>query len=67
MELNTLQQAIEQARQLAAFAKSQNTPTAFEVVKTKSGDLRVQPFGMHTLFKTNKLLHVEPIPKGCQP
>lgn len=64
MKPQTIQQAIDQARQLAAFARQKGDPVAFEVVKTKNG-FEVQPFGMHTLFKSHKLIHVEPIPGGA--
>lgn len=58
----TLDAAIGQAQQLAAYAKKQGVPCAWEVVKTTRG-LVVQVFGTHALFKTHKLLHVEPIPQ----
>lgn len=61
MTTDTLQNAIDQAAKLARYAKDNQTPTAFEVVKTRQG-YEVQPFGMHRLFKTHKLIHVEPIP-----
>lgn len=63
----TLEQAKTQAAELARFSKDRGTPCAFEVVKlarkTADGQIfNVQPFGMHALFKSHKLLHVEPIP-----
>jgi hypothetical protein len=58
----TLQEAIKQAKEIAAYAKSIGDPVAMEVVKTKT-KIVIQPFGMHALFKSHKLLHVEPIPK----
>lgn len=64
MPYATLEEAKQMAHKLARFAKdTAPTPCAFEVVKTASGKLEVQPFGLHSLFKTHKLLHVEPIPK----
>lgn len=58
----TLDEAKALARQLAEFGKTTDHPCAFEVVKTRSKPFEVQPFGMHALFKSHKLLHVEPIP-----
>lgn len=58
-------QAIAQARQLARLAKDNGHPVAFEVVARNNGrgPIEVQPFGMSALFKSHKVLHVEPIPK----
>lgn len=61
--LKTLDGAKKLAAQLAAFSKERGSPVAFEVVQTSKKKLEVQPFGMHALFKTHKLLHVEPIPQ----
>ena len=63
----TLEQHIEQAKSLAAFAKAKGVPCAFEVVKlgrkTVEGEIyNVQPFGMSALFKSHKVVHVEAIP-----
>lgn len=64
----TLEQHIAQAKDLAAYAKEHGIPCAFEVVKlarkTVDGEqFNVQPFGMHAMFKSHKLVHVEAIPK----
>lgn len=63
-----LQGHIDQAKQLAVYAKERGLPCAFEVVKlarrTVDGDIyNVQPFGMHAMFKSHKLVHIEPIPQ----
>lgn len=65
--MKTLEQASRDADQLANYSVHFGQPCAFEVVqlarKTSDGELLlVQPFGMHTLFKTHKLLYVAPIP-----
>lgn len=62
--ITTLEQAKQSAKEIAAHAKASGAPCAMEVVATKSKPFVVQPFGMHTLFKSHKLLHVEPIPGG---
>lgn len=63
MTYPTLPEAVAMAQQMARFAKDQMPePCAFEVVKTRKG-FDVQPFGMHALFKTQTLVHVEPIPQ----
>lgn len=56
--------AIEQAKALVAFSVRTDAPCAFEVVRNARGSLNVQPFGMHALFKSHRLLHVEPLPHG---
>ena len=58
----TLDEAIQVAKRMAAHAKSQGVPCAFEVVKTKTKPFEVQVFGTHALVKSHKLLHIEPIP-----
>ena len=62
----TEQEARDMAKQLAKWAKDSGQPCAFEVVKTKPNKsglvFNVQPSGMHSLFKSHKLIHVEPIP-----
>lgn len=63
MTPKTFEEAKTQAAQIARLAKDMGDPVAMEVVKTKSKPFVVQPFGMHALFKSHTLLHVEPIPK----
>jgi hypothetical protein len=63
----TLEQAKAEAHQLAAYAATTQQPCAFEVVKlarkTVDGEIyRVQPFGLHAIIRSNKLLHIAPIP-----
>lgn len=58
----TLEQAKDMAARLVKHSCDQGSPVAMEVVKTKK-EINVQPFGMHALFKSHKLLHVEPIPE----
>lgn len=58
----TLDDAKVVAKQMAEFAKKNGVPCAMEIVKTKGEPFHIQPFGMHSLFKSHKLLHVEPIP-----
>lgn len=64
--MKTLDACKAEAKALAQFAKEQGHPCAFEVVsrkKDKEGEIyTIQPFGMHALFKSHKLVHVEPIP-----
>lgn len=60
---NTLEQAIEQAAKLARYAKDHQCPMDVEVVKTRQ-EFNIQPAGMHKLFKTHKLMHVEFIPEN---
>ena len=64
--MKTLTQAIQMAKDIAAYAKTNGVPTAMEVVQTRpnvDGEIyNVQPFGMHAMFKSHKLMHVEPIP-----
>lgn len=59
----TIEQAKEIAKKMAIYAKETGNPCAFEIVRTKSKQFNIQPFGMHKLFKTHVLLHVEPIPE----
>lgn len=61
-DLKTLEDAKQSAKDSAAWWKAQGQPCAMEVVSTKTVRFQIQPFGMHTLFKSHKLLHVEPIP-----
>jgi hypothetical protein len=58
----TLDDAKVMAARIAKWAKERGHPTAMEVVLDSKKRLNVQPFGMHAMFKTHKLLHVEPIP-----
>jgi len=58
----SLEEAKAGAAKVAKTAKEHGIATAFEVVSNSRKELIVQPFGMHTLFKSHKLLHVEPIP-----
>lgn len=64
--ITTLEQGIESAKSMVKFACDRGVPCAWELVRTKSGNgkFEVQPFGMHALFKSHKLLHVEPIPES---
>ena len=59
----TLEQGKQLAKHMARMAKDKGVPCAFEVVRTKSKPIDVQPFGMHAMFKSHHLLHVEPIPE----
>lgn len=65
--MDELEQRKQEAARLARFAKDKGVPCAFEVVRlarrTVEGEIFiVQPFGGHAIFKTHKLMHVEPIP-----
>jgi hypothetical protein len=67
--MRTLEQSIKMAKDIAIYSKQSGIPTAMEVVKTRpnvDGEIyNVQPFGMHCLFKSHKLMHVEPIPDAA--
>ena len=58
----------QMAERLMEFSLTTPSPCAFEVVVTRhgKGSLVVQPFGMHALFKSHRVLHVVPLPKGAQ-
>lgn len=58
----SLEDAKAVAKRMAQYAKDSGAPVAMEVVKTKTEPFHIQPFGMHALFKSHKLLYVEPIP-----
>lgn len=61
----TLEAAKAEAARLVAFMVANpdvTTPCALEVVKTGRGVIEVQPFGLHALFKSHKVLHIEPLP-----
>ncbi len=62
----TLNEAKDQAKQIVLYSVDAGAPVAMEVAKDSKGRFVVQPFGMHTLFKSHKLLHVEPIPEGAR-
>lgn len=59
----TFEEAKDLARKFALFASENGAPCAFEVVQIKKR-YEVQVFGTHALFKSHKLLHVEPIPSN---
>lgn len=63
--ITTLEQGIASAKSMVKFACERGVPCAWELVRTKNGRgaFEVQPFGMHAMFKSHKLLHVEPIPE----
>jgi len=60
-----LEKAKQEALALVNHSVDIGKPVAFEVVRTKTR-IEVQPFGMHALFKSHELLHVEAIPQSAR-
>lgn len=59
----TLDEAKQEAKQIVAYAKGTAFEVAMEVAINSKKEYVVQPFGIHALFKSHKLVHVEPIPQ----
>lgn len=61
IEPETRDEAIALAKQCVEFSVEKGLPCAFCVFQKKSGKFDIVPFGLK-YAKTDKLLHVEPIP-----